>query len=56
MGGIVVFYSVIIIGIFALPEIIHNIGKINEKVTPAKIEKRIFFIPKLHEIKENFLL
>lgn len=47
---------VIIIGIFALPEIIHNIGKINEKVTPAKIEKRIFFIPKLHEIKENFLV
>lgn len=44
---------VVIIGVFAIPEVIYNIGKIHEKNKPVKVEKRLFYVPKLREIKEN---
>ena len=44
---------IVIIGVFALPEIISNIGTIHEKHTITKIEKKWIFVPKLREIKEN---
>lgn len=47
---------VVIIGIFALPEVIYNIGKIHEKNIPGKLEKRWFYLPSWKEIKENFLV
>ncbi|NBI89386.1 Tat pathway signal protein [Lachnospiraceae bacterium] len=44
---------VVIIGVFALPEIIYNVGNIHAKEKAAKVDKRWIFIPKLREIKEN---
>ncbi|ONI38347.1 hypothetical protein AN639_01875 [Candidatus Epulonipiscium fishelsonii] len=45
---------VIIIGIFALPEIIYSLATIHEKIVPIKVEKKLFYAPKLSSIKENF--
>ena len=45
---------VIIIGIFAVPEVINTVGKLNQKVATSKVEKKLFYIPKWKEICENF--
>lgn len=44
---------VVIIGVFAIPEVINTVGKLNQKVTTAKLEKKFFYIPKWSEIKQN---
>ncbi len=44
---------VIIIAVFAIPEIIHSLGSIAEKQKPAPVEKKLFYIPKFQSIKEN---
>lgn len=44
---------VVIIGVFAIPEVISTVGKLHQKVTTSKIEKKFFYIPKWKEIKEN---
>lgn len=44
---------VIIIGVFALPEIIHSIGGISKIPRPAKVKKRLFYLPPWKEIKDN---
>ncbi len=44
---------VVIIGVFAFPEIINSIGKLKEVVKPAKIKNKLFYIPSGKDIKEN---
>ncbi|NQT58036.1 MAG: tripartite tricarboxylate transporter permease [Bacteroidetes bacterium] len=44
---------VVIIGVFALPEILNSIGKIKNIIKPVKIRKRIFYVPKGKDIREN---
>lgn len=44
---------VVIIGVFALPEVIYNIGVIHEKAVATKVEKKWFYIPGMKVIKEN---
>lgn len=44
---------VVIIGIFALPEILFSIGRLKDKVIPAKVKKRIFYLPKWESIKKH---
>ncbi len=46
---------VVIIGVFALPEIIHSLGNIADPTKPAPVEKKLFFLPKLESIKNNLL-
>lgn len=43
---------VVIIGIFALPEILYSIGRIREVVKPAKVKKKLFYVPNISKIKE----
>ena len=43
---------VVIIGIFALPEILYSIGKIKEKIKPSEIKKKKFYIPDMPTIKK----
>lgn len=45
---------IVIIGVFALPEILHSIGSISDKATMAQVEKKWWYFPKLKDIKENF--
>ncbi|WP_305768322.1 tripartite tricarboxylate transporter permease [Candidatus Epulonipiscium viviparus] len=45
---------VVIIGVFALPEIIYSLGNISDKPVPAQVEKKWFYAPKLSSIKKNF--
>lgn len=47
---------VVIIGVFAIPEVINTAGNLRAKVTATKIEKKFFYAPKLHEIKENLMV
>ncbi|WP_409967994.1 tripartite tricarboxylate transporter permease [Bengtsoniella intestinalis] len=44
---------VVIIGIFALPEVLHSLGGIAEKAVPSKVEKRWFYVPSRSSIKKN---
>lgn len=44
---------VVIIGIFALPEILNSIGELKVKAKPVKVKKRLFYVPTLKTIKEN---
>ncbi len=44
---------VVIIGVFALPEIIHSIKNIHAKVKPMPVKRRLFYLPKLSSIKNN---
>ncbi len=44
---------VVIIGIFAIPEVINTAGKLHEKAAVTKIEKKVFYFPKLSEIRDN---
>lgn len=47
---------VIIIAVFAIPEIFSALGELKNKMVLSKVEKKRFYIPKLKEIKENFLV
>jgi putative tricarboxylic transport membrane protein len=44
---------VVIIGVFALPEILYSIGHIKHIVIPEKIKKKIFYLPSFKDIREN---
>ena len=44
---------VVIIGVFALPEILYSIGHMKRVVRPAKVKKRVFYLPESAEIKNN---
>ena len=44
---------VVIIGIFAIPEVISSVGKMDQKVISTKLEKKLFYIPSWREIKDN---
>lgn len=44
---------VIIIAVFAIPEVITGIGKLREKGTLTEVEKRRFYVPSWSSIKKN---
>lgn len=44
---------VVIIAVFAIPEIINSVTRMKEKNKPMKVDKKLFYIPKFKEIKEN---
>lgn len=44
---------VVIIGVFALPEILYSIGTISQTVKPASVEKKWWYVPKWKDIREN---
>lgn len=44
---------VVIIGVFAIPEIIFSIKNIHEKTKPMPVKKRLFYLPKFSSIKKN---
>jgi putative tricarboxylic transport membrane protein len=44
----------IVIGIFALPEILNNVGKLKEVIHPVEIEKKRFYMLPLSQIKKYF--
>jgi putative tricarboxylic transport membrane protein len=41
----------IIIGVFALPEVLNNAGRLMEKIKPATFKERRFFVPAWKDIK-----
>lgn len=46
---------VVIIGVFALPEIIFSINNLRMKVDPLPVKKRLFYLPPWKSIRRNFV-
>lgn len=44
----------IVIGVFAMPEIINTTAKISEKIKPVEVPKKLFYTLSLKEIKKYF--
>ncbi|MEG2117369.1 MAG: tripartite tricarboxylate transporter permease, partial [Clostridia bacterium] len=44
----------VIIGVFALPEIINNASKLNERIQAGKVDKKIFHMLPFKDIKRHF--
>ena len=42
----------LVIGIFALPEVLSNAGKLKEKVTPVKVKRKLFYFIPFKDIKK----
>ena len=40
----------LVIGIFALPEVLSNAGRLKEKVTPVKVKRKLFYLIPLKQI------
>ena len=46
---------VVIIGVFALPEIVTSIGNLRDHVKPLPVKRRLFYVPKWNSIRRNIL-
>lgn len=44
---------VVIIGIFAIPEVLSSVGHMHDKPAAMQIEKKFFYVPKWSEIRDN---